>query len=116
MTESVINNKILCKFAVAMSEETLNIDEVQHGRGIGFKTCAWVGAVVAIAAWVSMVFSGNVSFCLAIIGVVVSAFGARAPKGLVRDMAITAIVASAVLIVVFAIFFGVIYYLERTLV
>lgn len=88
--------------------------EHQSSKG-GFKACAWIGAICAAAAWLALIFNGSVSFFLALAGVIISSFGARSPKGLVRDMAITAIVASAVLILVFAIFFGVIFYLDKTL-
>lgn len=81
----------------------------------GLKVCAWLGAIVTLGAWLALIFSGTVSFCLAAVGIVLSSFGARCRRGLVRDMAITAIVASAVLILVFAIFFGALLYLDKTL-
>ncbi len=102
-----------------MTNDTLDIQsaapEQQPSSKKGLKACAWAGAVCAFAAWVALIFNGNVSFILALGGVIISSFGARCPKGLVKDMAITAIVACAVLLLVFAIFFGVIYYLDKTL-
>lgn len=134
MAKNVINNKIMCKFAPAMSNEAVNIENSAPEQSVeqpmtqnteqpveqpsgkaAFKVCAWLGALSTIGAWLSLIFSGSAAFFLALGGVVVSAFGARSPKGLVRDMAITAIVASAVLIVVFGIFYGVLYYIDKTL-
>lgn len=78
-----------------------------------FKACAWLGMVLTVAAWCALIFSGGLAVGLGVAGVIVSAFGIRSPRGLVRDMAITSVVASAVLLVVLGIFYGLLAYLDH---
>lgn len=137
MAKNVINNKILCKFALEMSNQTPEIESLDSESFAStpsaaptaadteaaqmpksnplFKCLAWLGALTTLGAWLALIFNGSVSFWLAVVGLVLASVGAKSPRGLVRDMAITAIVASAVLLVVFAIFFGALYYLDKSL-
>lgn len=125
--------KIIIKFALTMTQEASDINKLpvesapghtpaqaatataenQDGGKPWHKTCAWIGAFITLSAWIALIFNGEVSFFLALAGVIVSAFGVKSPRGLVRDMAITAVVASGVLLVVFAIFFGLLQYLDH---
>lgn len=128
--------KILSKFALDMTDHIPDIaprqiesTQAEEGTGVAenaakedasqrnsvFKVCAWLGAIATLGAWLAMIFSGWTSFALAVGGLLLSAAGVRSPRGLVRDMAITAIVAAGVLIVVFGIFFGALLYLDRSL-
>ncbi len=71
---------------------------------------AVLGALLTIAAWVLLFWSGFGSFCTAGEALVVSLFGIR---GRLRNLAITSIVAASVLMLVFAIFEGLIFYMLR---
>lgn len=62
--------------------------------------------VLTVAAWVSMVVSEQVSLWCAIGGAVASIVSlTQLGRGLLRDVAITCLIASAVLLVVFGIFY-----------
>jgi len=131
MAKNVINIEFLRKFALDMTDDTpdiaprqtestqakecASVAEDTARRSPVFKVCAWLGAMATLGAWLAMIFNGWTSFALAVGGLLLSAFGARSPRGLVRDMAITAIVAAGVLIVVFGIFFGALLYLDKSL-
>lgn len=69
---------------------------------------AILGALLTIAAWVVLFWSGFGSFCVAGAALVVSLFGIR---GRMRNLAVTSIVAAAVLMLVFAIFEGLIFFM-----
>lgn len=73
---------------------------------------ALLGALLAVAAWVVLFWSGELSFFIALASLVVSIFALKSSH---RNLAITAIIASSVLMLVFAIFEGTIYFLLRSL-
>ncbi len=68
------------------------------------------GALLAIVAWVLLFWTGFGSFCTAAASLLVSIFGIR---GRLRNLAITSIVAASVLMLVFAIFEGMIFIMLR---
>lgn len=67
-----------------------------------------VGAacVLTLVAWVSLLYSEHISFWAGICGLVMSCAGLRTRGAVWRNLAITSIIASAVLLLVYAIFWG----------
>lgn len=76
------------------------------------RVAAIAGALLALAAWVFMFWNGEISFFISIPAFIASIFGLR---GSLKNLAITALIASSVLMLVFAIFQGAIYYLLKTM-
>ncbi len=72
---------------------------------VAFRPLALIGLIIAILAWVFLPISGTVSLIAAFIGCVISAFGCRLKPGNMRNVAITGVIASAVLLLVFATFY-----------
>lgn len=72
---------------------------------------AIMGALLTVVAWVLLFFSGKASFFVALLALVVCCFGLGGAR---RHLAVTSMVAAGVLILVFAIFEGIILYLLST--
>ena len=72
---------------------------------------AIVGSLLTIIAWILLFWTGFGSFCTAGAALVVSAFGIRSR---LKNLAITSIIGAAVLMLVFAIFEGLIFFMLRT--
>lgn len=62
------------------------------------------GSILALIGWLTLMLSPYISFGSALAGLVLSIIGVRIPAGPRRDLAITAIIASSVLLIVFALF------------
>lgn len=67
-------------------------------------TAAVVGTILTVVAWVCLMFWPVVSVWCGVAALVLSAAGIKAGRGCVRDIAITSVVASAVLVLVHIIF------------
>ena len=70
---------------------------------------ALFGILLTIAAWITLYFNGQVALGLSIVSFISACFGLKAASRPYRNTAITAIVASAVLMVVLSAFLIVIY-------
>lgn len=76
---------------------------------------AWMavfGTLFTIAAWILLPFVSMPSLVCAVVGVIVSALGIGSR---LRTLAITTLLASSVLCMVYAIFYGVIYFVLNKL-
>lgn len=73
---------------------------------------AIAGTLLTIIAWVLLFFSGTACIACAAIAVAVCAFGV---KGRLHNLAVTALIASSVLILVYLIFEGIIHILLNSL-
>lgn len=62
------------------------------------------GLILTLLGWILMIPAPWVSMAVTVAGLVTSVIGVRIPAGPRRDLAITAIIASGVLILVFLIF------------
>lgn len=94
----------------ASSGAAQTVEEAPRRRGV-FTLMVWLGAVLALAAWVVLFWDGRMSFYVALAALICSCVGLKSDR---KNLAITAIVASSVLMFVFAVFEGAIYYLLRT--
>ena len=74
-----------------------------------------VACVLTIVAWVSLLFNEHISFWTGICGLVLSCAGLRARGTVWRNLTITCIIASAVLLLVYAIFWGAIVFALNSL-
>lgn len=69
--------------------------------------------LIAVAAWIALPISYIASLAGAVVAVVTSAFALAQPRGAWRNLALTALVAAAVLCLVFAIFFSALYIIAK---
>lgn len=65
-----------------------------------------IGFILVVAAWVLMMPLPAASMVCVVVGLIMSIIGVRIPAGPRRDFAITAIIAASVLILVYALFIG----------
>ncbi len=65
---------------------------------------ATIGAVLTLIGWLTMMLNPWVSLGATILGLILSIIGVRIPQSPRRNIAITSIIAAAVLLVVFALF------------
>ncbi len=78
---------------------------VKTGRGNPrFNIFALLGILVTIAAWIILSFNGDVALWVSVAGFILGCLGLKASTRTWRNTATTAIVASAVLMVVLAAF------------
>jgi uncharacterized membrane protein len=66
--------------------------------------------VITVLAWVSLPVQYVVSICLCIIGLALAVLGVRQPRGGSRNLALITLVASGVLLLVYAVFWGALLY------
>ncbi len=69
-----------------------------------FGKFAIIGIILAIAAWIVLSFEGRVAWAISIMAIISSCIGLKAPTRTLRNTAITAIIASAVLLIVVSAF------------
>lgn len=97
-----------------LNQETEELNSQQPGQSADRSPVrrlpAILGALLVIVAWVLLFWTGFWSFCTAAASLLVSIFGVR---GRLRNLAITSIVAASVLMLVFAIFEGMIFMMLR---
>lgn len=78
-----------------------------HSRKFTFrKTCVTIGFLLVVAAWVLMMPKPFISMGCVVVGLILSIIGVRVPAGPRRDFATTAIVAGSVLVLVYALYIG----------
>lgn len=74
-----------------------------------------IGAIFTVGAWCVMMGSEKVSFWCAVIGLVLSCLGVKCGHRGWRNLSITAIIAAAVLLLVYGIFWGAIFFTMKSL-
>lgn len=82
---------------------------VQRDSRVKYNKFALLGILLTIAAWITLSFNGQVALGLSVVSFISACFGLKAATRSYRNTAITAIVASAVLMVVLSAFLIVIY-------
>jgi hypothetical protein len=60
--------------------------------------------ILTVLAWVTIPFQNIVSMCFAVIALALAIIGIRQPRGGSRNLAVVSLVAAAVLLLVYAIF------------
>lgn len=86
-------------------EQEVALDQKPKSSPAG-RVLALVGFVFTVVAWVEIIFNEYVSGVCAIVAMILSIVACcLCRKGFWRDMAITAILATVVLLLVFALFF-----------
>lgn len=80
-----------------------------------WKIAAIAGFLITLSAWIVLVSSDICSLTCGAVGLIVSCFGTKSSSRGWKDLAITSIVASAVLLLVFAIFWGAIIFALKSL-
>lgn len=74
-----------------------------------FNKFALLGILLAVAAWVILTFNGQVALGFAVVSFICACVGLKASTRTWRNTAITALVASAVLMIVLSAFLTIIY-------
>ena len=85
--------------------ETTQRNDSHAKRGI----FVFIGFVLVVAGWLTMMLNEWVSFGCVLAGLIVSCIGVRVPAGARRNLAITSIIAASVLLIVLAIFAIILY-------
>lgn len=96
--------------STSTSEVAQPSESAPRGKGV-YTFMVWLGALLALVAWVVLFWNGRTSFYIAIAALVASCIGVKSHR---KNLAVTAIVASSVLMLVFAVFEGAIYFLLRS--
>ncbi len=73
---------------------------------------AVIGAVLCVVAWATLLFNEWVSGAFGVLSVAACVMGCRQPRSNMRNLAITGLVASAVLLLDILILVGLIFYLK----
>lgn len=85
------------------AEKPENQDK-KPGKGAIFVVCIILGIVASLAAWGAMLYFQSLSFWLSVAGVLLSAAGLWIGRCCWRDIAVTSLIASGVLLIVHLIF------------
>ena len=86
---------------IEKKDTSLKGKEIVDGQRYGKTTQAWISISLAIAAWLSLFWlNGYVALGLAIVGAIIGFIGMPRRSAAVKRLAITAIIATIVLIVV----------------
>lgn len=99
------------------TENTQPIDSAGYEktyRSESRRTLVPVGALLVLAGWVTMMLNEWLSLGCTLVGLILSIIGVRIPAGPRRNLAITSIVAASVLILVFALFTILIYFIYNS--
>lgn len=90
------------------SQSAINGDSQPNPRA-KYNKFALMGILLTLAAWITLSFNGKIALALSIVSFISACFGLKASTRSYRTTSITAIVASAVLMVVLSAFLIVIY-------
>lgn len=93
------------KGMAAAESVAVAVGTADEGRHV-WRYVVGAACVLTLVAWVSLLYSEHISFWAGICGLVLSCAGLRARGAVWRNLAITCIIASAVLLLVYAIFWG----------
>lgn len=96
------------------TEPVQEVPQVQASfkrKGPAHGWMAWTAFMLTIAAWVMLHFNGTVCFWLAVCGLVTSMVALRQRNRACHNLALVALVASAVLLLVLAIVYIALHYL-----
>ena len=97
--------------STSTSEVAQASSSAPRGKGV-FTFMVWFGAILALVAWIMLFWNGRTSFYVAVAALIASCIGLKSSR---KNLAVTAIIASSVLMLVFAMFEGAIYFLLRSL-
>ncbi|MCH5220610.1 MAG: hypothetical protein J1F20_08580 [Muribaculaceae bacterium] len=86
-------------------------NEGGHRPYAGHRVAAIIGALLVLCGWLTMMVNEWLSLGCTLAGLVLSAIGLRVPPGGCRNLAITAIIAAAVLLLVFLLFAALLYFI-----
>lgn len=86
------------------SVETQNKVQQHPDTLAGRRRMVTIGAIFTLIGWLTMMINPWVSLGSTVAGLILSIIGVRIPQSPRRNIAITSIIASAVLLVVFALF------------
>lgn len=98
-----------------MKENTAVETQEATASGGWWPTAGMIGTVLTVVAWCMLMFYPLVSLWGALAALVLSVAGLRTGRGCLRDIIITSVVASAVLVVVHVIFTWGLDYVVNTL-
>ena len=76
------------------------------------RTCAWISIVFPLLALAAIIFNEWICLGCSIVAIVTAIFGLRQPRSNMRNLAITSLVAAAVLLLDILIILGAIEYLK----
>lgn len=83
--------------------EAQNTAETPNPRA-RFSKYAVIGIILAVIAWIALSFEGRIAWAISVLAIISSCIGLKAPSRTLRNTAITALVASSVLLIVVSAF------------
>ena len=108
-TENIQDAPVQQTVEVAEPQQSNAANDALPNPRAKYNKFALFGILLTIAAWITLYFNGQVALGLSIVSFISACFGLKAATRPYRNTAITAIVASAVLMVVLSAFLIVIY-------